>query len=293
MLNIVQHHISLTEIRNLLVQYIEYQSKKDFLFGELLILHYNLHHGVKTDEIYTVAACVELIILSFDMLDDFEDEDSNHSPWINNRNLALNITTNLLYLSLDLIRKTNFEHKEKGVSVLLEYALRSINGQYKDLLDICKTENDYIQMTLEKSGSLVAMASLLGTVLATGTSHESVKTYSTYIGLIGQINNDMKDVQEDFHHKNDLVNYKYTLPIIYLLNNQDNDIQIIRDYYNRKISKEEFLKEQDVVLQKIEDTGAILYTQVLKKIYQNRAIKEIQSTYSQNGDSINLLKYIY
>lgn len=290
-MHIVKHHISIQEIRELLIEFIEYQSKKDFLFGELLVLHYDLHKGAKTDEIYTIAACVELIILSFDILDDFEDEDADHSPWMNTPNVSLNITTNLLYLSLDLIRKSNFEHKEKGVSILLEYALQSINGQYKDLLGSCKTEKDYIEMTLEKSGSLVTLACLLGTVLATGIPSESVKKYSAYIGLIGQINNDIQDVQVDLNGKNDLVHYKYTLPIIYLLNNQD--IHIIRDYYHHKITREELVENQDFIFQKIEETGAILYAEVLKKIYQNKAAKEIQSTYSQNSDSIKLLNYIY
>ncbi|MDI3311638.1 MAG: polyprenyl synthetase family protein, partial [Thermoanaerobacterium sp.] len=177
--------------------------------------------------------------------------------------------------------------KEKGVSILVEYALKTINGQYKDLLNICRTESEYIKMTIEKSGSLVALASLLGTVLATDKYPSFVKSYSEYIGLIGQIDNDIADIRE-WNSKNDLINHKYSLPIIFLLNCQDEEVQLIRDYYNKKVSKSELLKNQDIVNRKFKESGAIIYAEAIKRLYKNRAMKQIQSI------SFNkLLKYIY
>ena len=49
----------------------------------------------------------------------------------------------------------------------MEYALKSVQGQHKDLLNSCKTESDYIEMSVEKSGSLVALVCVIGALLAT------------------------------------------------------------------------------------------------------------------------------
>jgi competence protein ComQ len=283
----IDKSIEINEIRDMLFEFVNFQSEKGFPFGELLILHYDFFGGEKTKEIYHVAAAVELIVLSFDILDDFEDEDSNNKPWWNNRKLALNATTNLLFLSIDILRKTTFKNKEKGVTILVEYALKSINGQYKDLLDNCQTEPEYIEMTIEKSGSLVALASLLGTVLATDEYPSFIKNYSEYIGLIAQIDNDIADIR-GWDDKNDLINHKYSLPIIFLLNCQDEEVQIIKDYYKNKVTKAELLDNQELVNRKFRETGAIIYAETIKRLYKNRAMKEIQSI------SFNkLLKFIH
>ena len=77
----------------------------------------------------------------------------------------------------------------------MEYALKSIHGQHKDLLNICKTESDYIEMSIEKSGSLVALVCVVGAVLATDDYPVMIETYAKDIGLIGQINNDLEDIK--------------------------------------------------------------------------------------------------
>lgn len=292
MYSIVNRNIEQKEIRDMLLQFVDYQSEKGLPFGELLILHYNFFHGNETEEIYSVAAAVEFLVLSFDILDDFEDEDSKDKPWSTNQKLALNATTNLLFLNFNVIRNTNLKNKEKGISILIEYALKSINGQYKDLLNICRTESEYIKMSIEKSGSIVALACLLGAVLATDEYPASIITYSEYIGLIGQINNDLADIQE-WNDKNDLINHKYSLPIIFLLNCQDEEVQMIRDYYNNKVSKIEILKNQELVNKMFIDTGAIIYTEVIKKLYQNKAMAEIKSSSIEQCSIEQLLKYIY
>lgn len=64
------------------------------------------------------------------------------------------------------LRKTDLKYKEKAISILLEYSLLSISGQHMDLLNNCRTEKDYLEMTLKKSGSLVSLACLIGAALA-------------------------------------------------------------------------------------------------------------------------------
>jgi competence protein ComQ len=294
MYSIINGQIRQEEIRNMLLEFVDYQSKKGFPFGELLILHFDLFNEEKDrpEEIYLVAAAMEFLVLSFDILDDFEDADHKNTPWSTRPALALNSTTNLLFLIIKIVRNTNFKNKDKGISLFIEYSLKSINGQYKDLLNICKTESDYIDMAIEKSGSLVALACLLGTILATDEYPENIETYSKYIGLIGQINNDIADVNGS-KEKNDLINKEYSLPIIYLLSSQDEKLQFIRDYYENKVNKSKVIENLEQVKKKIHDSGAILYTEVIKKIYQNKAKTEMESLNLEPSVFSKLLKYIY
>lgn len=294
MCSIINGQIEQDQIRNMLYGFIDYQSKKGFPFGELLILHFDLFNKEKErpEAIWLVAAALELIILSGDILDDFQDGDQKDTPWSFKPDLALNSTTNLLLLNINVLKNTNFKNKGKGLSILIEYVLKSINGQYKDLLNICTSESEYIRMSLEKSGSLTALACLLGTTLATDQFPEDkIETYGKYIGLIGQMTNDIADA-EKMTEKNDLVNKKYSLPIIYLLNRQDKDVQFIRDYYENKIEKSEFLEKLEMVKKQLQDTGAIIYAKVVKRIYQNKAKTEIEGLNLAPYDIDRLLKYI-
>ncbi len=77
----------------------------------------------------------------------------------------------------------------------MKYALKSVQGQHKDLLNSCQTESDYIEMSIEKSGSLVALVCVVGALLATDDDPVTIETYANYIGLIGQINNDLSDIK--------------------------------------------------------------------------------------------------
>jgi len=290
---LVNARIDQLELKEQLLRYIDYQTKKGFPFGELLVLHYDIFKGMETMEIYTVAAAVEMLILSFDMLDDFEDDDCKDKPWSTEPSLALNATTALLVMSASVIRETDFPNKDKAISILLKYAQQSINGQHKDLLGICRSEADYIEMTLEKSGSLVSIACLVGAVLAVTADYpKEVEAYSKLIGLIGQINNDLVDVRT-WDEKNDLVNRKFTLPIIYLLNCEDDELKLISDYYDNRIDESEIRKNQALIDKKLVATGAIDYTEVVKRIYQNKALAEVEKLNIGKDQFDQLIKYIY
>ncbi|MFT8323610.1 MAG: hypothetical protein ABF649_22410 [Bacillus sp. (in: firmicutes)] len=69
MYHIVYEQVQQNELCKQILEFIDYQSTKGFPFGELLVLHYRMFNGIETDEIYTVAAAVELLILSFDILE--------------------------------------------------------------------------------------------------------------------------------------------------------------------------------------------------------------------------------
>lgn len=289
--DIINQQIKQEELRERLLKFVDYQSEKGLPFGELLVLHYALFNGAETEEIYLVAAAVEILILSFDMLDDFEDDDCKNKPWSSQFNLSLNATTALLFLSSSIIRNTNFENKDRAITLLLRYGLRSINGQHKDLLNSCRNEADYIEMTMEKSGSLVALACLIGAALATDDYPEEIEVYANLIGLIGQINNDLIDIST-WNDKNDLLNRKFTLPIIYLLNYKDDELQIVHEYYNNQLDKSAIIENRNLIDNWYVETGAIAYTEIIKKLHQNKALAVIKRLNLDQDYLDQLLKYI-
>ena len=290
--HIVNEYIDQNDLKELIQQFVDFQSEKGFPFGELLILHYRMFNGIDTEEIYSIAAAVEILILSFDILDDFEDADCSDKPWLREPKLALNTTMTLPFLSLSAVRNTHFKNKDKSLALLMKYPLKSVQGQHKDLLNSCRNESDYIEMSVEKSGSLVALVCEVGAVLATDKYPVAIESYAKNIGLIGQINNDLEDIK-NWNQKNDLLNKKYSLPIIYLLNCQDEEAQLIRDYYFNKVNKEKIIKNQELINNKFVETGAITYTEVFKKIYQNKVLAQLKCLNIDHYYIDQLLKYIY
>lgn len=287
----VHTQIKQHQLKEQLLGYVSYHAKQGFPFGELLVLHYNQFNGNVTEEIYSVAAAVEILILASNMLDDFQDEDCIDKPWSTQTQLALNSTTALLFLSVDAIRATNFTNKDQAITILVRYVLRSISGQHRDLLNNSSNEKDYIEMTIEKSGSLVALACLIGAVLATDEYPKEIVTYSELIGLVGQISNDLRDITT-WNGKNDLLNKRFTLPIIYLLNHPDDELQFIRDYYHDKLSAAEIIKKRELISRKLVETGAITYTEAIKKMHQNRVLKEVKKLQVDQQYMDRLVTYI-
>lgn len=291
-LQLIDREIEQQNLKAQLLNYVEYQSQNGFTFGELLILHYKMFKGTKSQEIYTVAAAVELLILSSDILDDLEDNDSLEKPWSMEPSLALNGTTALLFVSAKVIQSTSFYNKDEAVALLVKYALQSIYGQHKDLLNMGRTESGYIKMTLEKSGSLTKLACVIGTFLAMNDCPKEVKVYARLLGLIGQINNDLMDIAT-WDDKNDLLHKKYTLPIIYLLNREEDEFQFIRDYYKGKVDKSAIIQQQKFIDRQFKETGAITYTEVIKRIHQNKVLSELEKLTVEQDYLVQLKKYVY
>ena len=98
-----------------------------------------------------------------------------------------------LFISMNSIRNSGFRHSDLAAQIMHQYSLKSISGQQEDILNSCRDEKSYLQMIEQKSGSLVAMSCLIGSCLATGKISPEIETYSTYIGIIQQIKNDISD----------------------------------------------------------------------------------------------------
>ncbi|MFJ6265168.1 polyprenyl synthetase family protein [Lysinibacillus xylanilyticus] len=260
------------ELRSMLKNFKEEKMAVGYSFGKLCYLHYEAFTDCLNEDIYKVAAAIELLILSFDIIDDLQDKDSDYS-WTKTPELSLNVALAMLVMASRTIRETSFEDKNTAIQILEDYALRSINGQQLDLLNTCRDEQSYIQMIEQKSGSLSAMACLIGEVLATGGTSSEVEEYGKYIGIIQQIKNDIQSLKT-WGLKNDLLNKRYSLPIIYLLS-QENDVsKSVINYYNDDMDA--FL-DNNATENELTNGGAIRYAITMKNVYKFKALNILEN----------------
>ncbi|WP_337988551.1 polyprenyl synthetase family protein [Lysinibacillus sp. JNUCC 51] len=260
------------ELRSMLKNFKKEKMAAGYSFGKLCYLHYEAFTDCLNEDIYKVAAAIELLILSFDIIDDLQDKDSDYS-WTKTPDLSLNVALAMLVMASRTIRETSFEHKNTAIQILEDYALRSINGQQLDLLNTCRDEQSYIQMIEQKSGSLSSMACLIGEVLATGGTSSEVEEYGKYIGIIQQIKNDIQSLKT-WGPKNDLLNKRYSLPIIYLLS-QENDVsKSVINYYNDDMDA--FL-DNNATENELTNGGAIRYAITMKNVYKFKALNILEN----------------
>lgn len=288
----IRNFIKEEHLKESMLSYVDFQAKKGFPFGELTILHYQMFGGSSSDGILSIASAIECLVLAFDIFDDIEDGDDLSKPWSDTPSLSLNTATALVFLSLDVFRKSELKYKDEAFNLFLEKALVSVEGQHKDLLNVCKTEKDYLDMVLKKSGSLCSLACVIGTVLARGDCPSAVNEYSKLIGFIGQVSNDILDLQ-NWNGKNDLLNKKYTLPIIYLLNSNSEMASLIRHYYETDLGKEAILANHEQIDHMLKEGGAFTYAEVMRRIYQNKVKAELDVLDVDQTFLDQLLKYIY
>ncbi|MFJ7737083.1 polyprenyl synthetase family protein [Lysinibacillus sp. NPDC097287] len=272
------------ELRGMLQSFIKEKKNVGYSFGKLCVIHYEAFAEIQSEEIYKVAAAIELLILSFDIIDDLQDNDTDYI-WSKTPDLSLNVTIAMLVMTSKIIRESNFKHKNLAVQLLEKYALFSINGQQLDLLDSCRDEQSYLQMTEQKSGSLTAMSCLIGEVLAKGEVSSQVEEYSKYIGIIQQIKNDIQDLKT-WDSKNDLLNKKYTLPIIFLFSTENDVSKSVKEYYNVDIVT--FL-DNYAIEKELTNGGAIRYAIAIKNLYKHKALNNLEDV-TMGNESKDFIK---
>jgi len=278
MLQLANDYFQVKELKNYMSEFITFKMKGHFPFGQLVIFHYQMFNGQSKD-IFHAAAAVEFMILSLDIFDDLQDQDNFSVPWANiDQALVMNIATGLLMLSTRALEQTSFERNRKIMAnnYLNTCVLKAINGQHIDLMNLIESEEDYIQMVREKSGSLMASACLVGTALACDKHHDSVNNYAEHIGIIAQIKNDINDICR-WDEKNDLINKRKTLLTLYLLKNQEPQYQFTRNYFSGKLMQGELIKDKVEIQELIEKSGALEYAHIIMRLNQLQAIELIDS----------------
>jgi competence protein ComQ len=252
-------------------EYAFYHEKNDFPFGALTVLHHDMLKG-ENRSIDQIAAAVELIILSFDLLDDWQDRDNHLPPWMNDEGQALTVENGCLILAMSVL----YHHlgtERQPLQRLTQFINCSIQGQFADL----ENEDDYLRMIQQKSGSLTAVACLAG-ALCSGHVHpadlDHIEHYAVTIGVNGQLQNDLDDVLH-LDGKNDLLQRKHTLATMYLIDHPNENGIKIEAYYDHSLSKEQLLSEKEDIEAWINESGVVFYTNAMKAMQQSRVEKYI------------------
>lgn len=258
------------DLKESALESIYYKEQEGFPFSKLAILHFELFGGT-SDIIYQAAAAVEFLITSSDIYDDLQDNDNNIPPWSQwPPALAMNVATAFFAISNKLLSNLPIEETHK--KLINQLHLEAINGQHADLVETINTEQQYVKIAEQKAGSLVALASLVGTGLATPLYETIVKDYSVLLGVAEQIKNDLQDLLS--FEKNDWILRKKSLPILYLYENNINSVVI--DYFEGRTTFEEILEMKDEVHKSLTDSGAIMYTNFVIRKQQLLAVKLLE-----------------
>ncbi len=105
------------ELKTMLKSFKEEKVVTGYSFGKLCFWHYEAFVDCLNDDIYKVAAAIELLILSYDIIDDLQDKDSDYI-WSKTPELALNVALAMLVMSSKTIHSTTFEHKNMVPSII-------------------------------------------------------------------------------------------------------------------------------------------------------------------------------
>lgn len=250
-------------------------NKYQFPFADCLTLHFNVFSSNSSTNVKDLKACVELLILALDIIDDIQDHDNEESTWTKiGQSSSLNVAISLLTISQ--LHILEYSNDQKSLKIILNYLLKSIEGQHQDLYGNIHSAEQYIHMIKWKSGSLIAMANILGSSFA-GSEHDRIiEDYSYDLGVAAQIANDIHDVMK-LEEKSDWKLKKKTLPILYLLNPSIKEGEIVRSYYNGEISFGTLRSYKEEIMNILQQSGALNYTVAQKILYEQRALNKIES----------------
>jgi competence protein ComQ len=269
---IVDEHIDAKDLNKLIKLFIQEKAQEKSLWSSITrCTHFML--GGTSPHIDRIAAATELIMLVQDIVDDLQDQDQENKPWIQcepaytlNAVLAFMMS---FFGELELLQGNHARPLNKEIS---RFISRSINGQQKDVSNCIETVDDYLIMVQEKSGSLIKLACYMGyaSLDVSPQTIGHIEGVADYTGLIHQIQNDMKDLNE-FDNKSDLFLKKRTLPILYLLESEDTSFPLLKSFYQGRIQLDEFMKNKEAWLTYIDKSGCIEYSKIVQSICMTKA----------------------
>lgn len=284
------NYVQDNQLRNDISIFFQEKFKENqFPFAESLQWHFNVFSNDSYHNIKYLTVCMEILILALDIIDDIQDHDNEESAWTKiGQSSSLNVAISLLTISQ--LHILEYSNNTNSLKTILKYLSKAIEGQHQDLDGNIDSADQYINMIKLKSGSLIAMANILGASF-TGSEYSNIKIieeYSYDLGVVAQIANDIHDVIK-FEEKNDWKLKKKTLPIIYMLNPLIKEGEIVRSYYNGEISFETLLSYKEEIIDSLKQSGALNYTVAQKILYEQRALNKIE-TLPISPEKIKILK---
>lgn len=273
--SLIEEYIRPTELKSLVLSYLEDKKREDGYWQQLTVYSHWMAGG-GSDSIYRLAAVTELFMLALDIVDDLQDQDNTDKPWmVSPSSYALNAVLGLLnccYGELGRLKESEPFAIYPLLGEVSRWLAYSIEGQYRDISDAIESEEDYIIMVQHKSGALIRLAMYIGLAASpvTPTEQSVLDELASCIGIIAQLENDLRDVSS-FDTKSDLIHRKKTLPVLYLLTYSEEDFPLLKQYYDGKASREQFLAHQEECLNFIQGSGCLEYVRVIQSLHIDKA----------------------
>lgn len=137
------------DLNQMLKGYVQEKVLEKSIWSQLtLCTHFML--GGNSPAIYPLAAAVELIMLSLDILDDLQDRDNPAKPWMNDRpENAMNAVLGLLMGTVSHLHTKGFFASAEAAEItrsISQAVVKAIHGQHKDLNRMFHAEEDYLAM---------------------------------------------------------------------------------------------------------------------------------------------------
>ncbi|GGD09077.1 polyprenyl synthetase family protein [Pontibacillus salipaludis] len=288
LLNVINKEFRDADLVELLGTFVSHKQEEGFSFGRMVHLHYALFGGQDRSVALRSVAAVEAFILALDILDDLEDQDGSEKRWTKEPiALSMNGSTALIMLATSMLQRV--DSSGQAVARLSQSGMRAVTGQHHDLLESIHSEETYFRMIEHKSGSLMALACMVGTLLGKGEDDELVKAYAIEFGCAAQLANDIDDALR-LDPTNDILHRKRTLPTLKLMEHEGEEADWLRHYYSGVITEDAFLERKKEVFEWASRSSAITYSMVKKRVYQLRAIEKVQDVDGQEEIKGQLIK---
>jgi len=277
---LVYGHFFESTLRQCSSEYIEYKFNDSTRFANITLVHYEIFQANQNEEEkQLLLTIIELLMLSLDIMDDIQDEDFLEGPWTKHPIATnLNIIMGFLLICLQEVDKSSLSIQMKNwlKNEIHSCILNSINGQQLDLKNEIHSEKDYIDMVTHKSGYLIKLACLLGTGNINPIQRSLIENYAICIGVINQIKNDMRDIMQ-WDKKNDFLNLKKTLPILYYLNSKNDNFILIKKFFNQEIQYDELNNQAlDSLKHILLYGGSMEYCSVMQNLYVYKSKRYIE-----------------
>ncbi|WMT29862.1 polyprenyl synthetase family protein [Bacillus aerius] len=282
MSDFIQHAVRQNDLQKLLLEFTDI--KNEFPFGQLAYQHYEAFGGQDEQAITKLAAGIELLILSADILDDIEDQDNDSYPWMKCQSgIAINAANVLFVTSLFIFSKLDYATELQNS--VHSYTSLSMQGQHMDMTLVPKNESDCLKIMRLKAGSLFVLPCVLGVKLATGSFEKVVEEYAYYLGMVEQLENDYVGL-----FKKNNIDFKrmQTLPFLYLKNEFNPSSSDLLRYF--KSEDKSFGSEE--LKDKLKESGVQQYVFIMRNLLINKFKQTIKKLHLEDSKKEKLIFFL-
>jgi len=281
----VDRAIHAEDLNGWMKSFIAARAEGDSIWSELTESTHGMLGG-RSPHIIKAAALTELVMLTLDIVDDLQDRDKGHRIWMTcPEAYTLNAVLAFLMMFMGEAGQLQWQTGRTMTPFLPEisqWVLSAVNGQQKDLNPHAHIadEADYFKMVQLKSGSLIQLACYLGYSLAESSSAGltgQIDELAACLGVVAQIENDVRNL-EQLGPGNDILQKKRTLPILYMLSQEQDGFPELAQYYDGRLGAEDFIRQhKQACLQAIADSGCLEYAKIIQALYYDKAEQLFES----------------